>query len=182
MSVLGSNNLGFGGNFTGGNAIKGSPCGSFFDLTIQTANSPNTGYAMKLGSTDSSATTGVSIENNTLGDPTRIKVSQAGVYNLAFSSQIHRNSGGTKETVNIWLRKNDSGASGNLENTNTKVDIQNNTLYVVAAWNFFVNLNENDYLEIMWATSSTGIELLFEVANGVHPATPSVIATINRVS
>jgi hypothetical protein len=70
-----------------------------------------------------------------------------------------------------------------LNDTNSRVNINDHSIYHVAAWNWFVLLADTDTVEIMWSTTAATIELRSEVANLVipHPATPSVIATINRI-
>ena len=180
MARFGCNDIGFFGNLSGGSAITGTPYGSFYDTTIQSATLINTAYAMKLNSSDSPSTSGVIITNNAQGNPTQILVKQKGIYNLQFSAQFQRASGGTTETIDIWLRKNDN--TGDLANTNTHVSVQANATYLVTAWSFFVSLNVNDFVELIWSTTSTAIQLYYDSATALHPATPSLIVTINKVS
>ncbi|NDA64875.1 MAG: hypothetical protein EBX50_23045 [Chitinophagia bacterium] len=148
--------------------------GSFYDTTQQVATNPNQAYAMKLNNTVS--TNGVSIQNNTLGNPTRIKVVEAGVYNIQFSAQLESIGGGSG-TVDIWARVSEN----NVPDSNTHVTMPSSVTYLVASWNLFVTLQANQYVELMWATSNTNLVLFYDVANGVHPATPSLIVTINKV-
>lgn len=150
--------------------------GSFYHSVTQTAAVVNTAYGMRLATTDTEITSGFSIANNGDGHPTRITAENSGVYNLAFSAQLSKTGGG-EATIDIWIRINGS----NVASSNTSVTMKANANYMVAAWNFFVSLNENDYVEIMWATTDTGAQLLYEASNAVHPATPSVIATINQI-
>jgi hypothetical protein len=135
---------------------------------------------MKLNSSDSPSTSGVVITNNAQGNPTRILVKQTGIYNLQFSAQLQRSSGTNSQVVDIWLRKNDN--TGDLANTNTHVEMQGTLNYLVTAWNFFVSLNANDFVELMWATTSTTIQLYYDAPSSPHPATPSLIVTMNKVS
>lgn len=151
--------------------------GSFYDTTLQTALAANTAYPMKLNSTDNIATNGFAIGTDGLGNPTVIKASAAGVYNIAFSAQLQRTTGGSSETINIWLKRNGS----NLAWTNTSVNVQANAGFLVAAWNFFVQLDAGAEAQLMWATTSTAIQIVTAAATGVHPATPSVILTVNKV-
>jgi hypothetical protein len=151
--------------------------GSFYDTTLQTALAANTAYPIKLNSTDNTATNGFAVGNDGLGNPTIIKAASAGVYNIAFSAQLQRTTGGSSETVDIWLRKNGS----NLAWTNTAVNVQANAGFLVAAWNFFVQLDANAEFQLMWATTSTAIQLVFGDLTAVHPQTPSVILTVNKV-
>ena len=152
--------------------------GSFYDTTDQSALSPNVAYAMKFNNTDADATSGVSIENNTLGDPTRIQVANAGVYNIQFSAQLYRSTGGTAQTIDIWFRLSET----DIPNSTTKIDVKANQNYFVAAWNFFSKMNANQYIEIMWAVSSTDISIQYDAISSPHTAIPSTIATINQVN
>ena len=147
------------------------------DTTTQTALVANTAYAVKLNSTDLTATSGFSILTDGLGDKTIIKAANAGVYNIAFSAQLRRGSGGSSESINFWLRKNGT----NVPSTNTVVSVQANAGLLVAAWNFFIQMDAGAEAQLMWSTSSTAIDMPYAAASGVHPATPSVILTVNKV-
>ena len=151
--------------------------GSFYDTTTQTVTSGGIA-AMKFNTTDDHCTSGVSIANNGSGQPTRITVSKTGVYNIMFSAQLYRNSGGTSKQAVIWLRKN----GVDMADTSTHIAVQANAVYLVAAWNFFVQLNTGQYCEIMW-TQNDDISINYEAANTTvpYPATPSIILTVNEV-
>jgi hypothetical protein len=118
--------------------------------------------------------TGVLLQNNS-----RIKILSAGRYNIAFSAQLYQTN--NTANVNIWLSKNGSPVT----NTNTKVNLNSNNHYLVAAWNFFVDAAADDYYELIWSSSSTYTSVQYDAAatiNGnVHPAIPSIILTVNQV-
>ena len=152
--------------------------GSFYDTTTQTALAANTAYAVKLNSTDSTATSGFSILTDGFGNKTIIKAANAGVYNIQFSAQLRRGSGGTSETIDFWLRKNGT----NVPYTNTSVSVQANAGLLVAAWNFFIQLDAGAEAQLMWATTSTAIDMPYAGTSSPHPETPSVILTVNKVS
>jgi hypothetical protein len=177
-----SNGFGFQGGGSGSTPVPivRSNYGSFFDTTDQNATLPNTAYPMKFNSTDNTLTYGFAIGIDLLGNPTRIVASSlySGIYNLQFSAQVFRSSGGSKQTIDLWLRVNDI----DIPNTNTRVNVQANADYLVLAWNFFLKLNPNQYAQIMWATTSTDISIQFDPASPPHPETPSIIATIEQVN
>lgn len=149
--------------------------GSFFDVTDQTVTS-NQVAAMKFGTTDFSS--GVSVTNDLLSKPTQITIVANGKYNLQFSAQLYRTSGGSGAHARIWLRKNGT----DIPDTTTVVHFGNNNVYSVAAWNFFVDANAGDKYQIMW-TQDDAITLAHEPANLSipYPTTPSVILTVNQV-
>jgi hypothetical protein len=160
----------------GGNVVwKQMTRGSFYSTVNQSALSINTAYPMQFNNTDTSVTNGVSIASSS-----RLTVNTDGVYNVQFSAQLDRISGSGTDVVDIWFRKN----GVDIPNSNTKITMTGNAnaCKTVAAWNFMVDMSANSYVEIMWSTTSTNIELIYEAVTAPHPATPSVIATINKIS
>lgn len=151
--------------------------GSFYDTTTQTALAANTAYAIKLNSTDNTATSGFSIALDGLGNKTIIKAASAGVYNIAFSAQLRRSTGGSHETIDFWLKRD----GVNVPYTNTAVSVQANAGLLVAAWNFFIQMDAATEVQLMWSTTTTAIDMPYAAASGVHPETPSVILTVNKV-
>ena len=134
----------------------------------------NTITAITYNNTDTSATSGISII-----DTSKIKVDTDGVYNLQFSAQLNRLSGGVSRQVVIWLRKNGT----DVPSTATHVTMQANADFLVASWNFYLQLNANEYAELMmWQNDA--IELIYEVANTSvpYPIVPSVILTIQKIN
>ncbi len=145
--------------------------GSFSDTTTQVAASIDVAYGMVFNTTDSS--NGVSI-----GSPTsRLVADFQGVYNVQFSAQLDKTSGGVGN-IYIWLRKNGT----NVPNTSTTVAIQGSAARTVAAWNFITQLEPTEYVELMWATDDTSVRILAASATSVWPAIPSVIATLTQVN
>jgi len=146
--------------------------GSFYDTTSQTAAAINTAYAMTFNTVDLSS--GV-----TRGTPTsRIYVDTLNVYNVQFSAQIDKTSGGVG-LVWVWLRKN----GVNVPDSTGQIRIQGNNAEVLAAWNYIIQLNAGDYIELMWEVDDTSVILLAEAASAVHPSVPSVILTVtNNIS
>lgn len=152
--------------------------GSFYDTTIQTATAANTAYPIKLNSTDLAATSGISVLTDGLGNKTRIKASVAGVYNIMFSAQLRRTSGGSSQTIDFWLKRDVTDVPW----SNTSVTVQANAGLLVAAWNFFVQMDAGTEVQLMWATTDTAIVIQAAPIAAPHPETPSVILTINKVS
>ena len=150
--------------------------GSFYDTTTQTAVS---GAIATMKYNTTSLSNGVSVVNDGLGNPTEITFTDAGVYNIQFSAQLQRTSGGSDATISIWLSQNGS----NVADSTTHLTLKANTNYVVAAWNFFQQVGAGDNVQIMWSHNDA-IQILYE-APGVsptRPATPSVILTVNRIA
>lgn len=143
--------------------------GSFSDSTTQAAAAINTAYPIAFNTTDLS--NGVY-----LGSPTsRIYVDTANVYNIQFSAQVDLTSGATS-LVWFWLRHN---GTLDVPDSTGKIRIQGNDSELVASWNYLIELNAGDFVELMWETDDTSAVLLAEGASAVHPAIPSVIVTVS---
>jgi hypothetical protein len=141
--------------------------GSFYDTTTQTAAVINTAYAITFNTTDLSF--GV-----TRGSPTsRIFVDRPNIYNVQFSAQVDKTAGGVG-LLWIWLRKN----GVNVPDSSGQIRIQGNNAETLAAWNYIIQLNAGDYIELMWEVDDTSVELLAEAATAIHPSIPSVILTV----
>ena len=151
------------------------PYGAFQDSTDQNAASTTTAYAITYNTTDFSQ--GISVESNS-----QITFRGGGVYNIQFSIQL-ANADTQIQDVDIWFRKNGTDIVG----SNSKFSVPNShggtDGHLIAAMNFYVQVNANDYIQIMWATTNTSlnIEHLAAQTNPTRPTTPSVIVTANKV-
>ncbi len=152
------------------------PHGYFYDTTTKTIASTTTAYALALNTTVYSK--GVEIVDNS-----KITVAAPGVYNIQFSAQL-QNAGAQEHDVEIWLSKNGS----NVADSNTIVGVGASHGGVpgheVAAWNLFIALNRNDYVELYWRASSTDVSMAYSAAaaSPTRPAVPSLIVSANLVS
>lgn len=148
--------------------------GSFYDTTTQTAtiNQPT---AMHMNTIDLSS--GVSVEPDINGHPSIITVDRTGVYNIQFSAQLVREQGGSSKNVNIYLKK----GSTIIPWTATYVSMESNAVYVVAAWNWLIELTPSDELQIIWVQNDA-IELVAAPASETHPEIPSLIVTVTQVN
>ncbi len=154
-----------------------APYGAFQDSTDQTAANTTTAYAVTFNTTDFS--NGV-----TLASGSRLTVADAGIWNLQFSIQL-KNTTNDGQDVDIWFRKNGT----NIDNSNSRFHLvarkgSGDPSHIIAALNFFVSMNSNDYIEIMWRTENTGvsIEAFGTSASPTRPAVPSAIVTMSFVS
>jgi len=153
--------------------------GNFYDSITQTLAAANTATPVILRNTDAPTTNGISIVTDGT-NLSRITFANAGIYNILFSAQL-ANSGGSSQTVDFWLRKNGSTAAANIAHTNGKIQLQGNANYLMAAWNYFVDVAAGDYIQLVWAATSTNITMVAEAATALHPETPSIIVTANIV-
>lgn len=153
-----------------------TPYGAFQDSTDQSAASTTAAYAVKFNTTDFS-------NGITVASDSRLTVKSYGIYNVQFSLQ-YTNTDTQIHDVDIWFRKNGT----DIANSNSRYSIPNShggtDGHLIAALNFWVELSANDYVEIMWRTTSTQvkIEQIPTQTTPTRPATPSAIATMNFVS
>ena len=148
--------------------LKRRSYGAFHDTTTQTAALINTPYGMTFNSTDIS--NGVWVNS---ADKSKIYTDRIGAYNIQFSAQLNKTTAVAKN-VWIWLRQNGS----DIAYSNTRVTLAGSAAATVAAWNWVVNLNAGDYIQIMWATDSTDCVIEADPANAFSPAIPSIILTV----
>ena len=152
------------------------PYGSFSSTADQTAASTTVAYAMTYNTTDFA--NGVSLSNNS-----RLVAGFSGIFNLQFSAQF-LNANVQIQDTSVWFRKNGT----NIANTNSQFSVPNSHGGVdgalIAALNIYVNLLKDDYVEIMWSTTSTdvSIQAIPAQTSPTRPATPSVIATMHYLS
>jgi hypothetical protein len=143
--------------------------GSFFDSTTQHAV-VSTPTPMNFGNNYFS-------QDINLASATEIQVDNDGLYSIQFSAQVYRTSGSSNREIDIWFKVN----GADVPDSNTRMTIKDNSVYHVASWNIFLNLVASDMVEIYWFVNDANIELRAEAATASLPATPSIIATINRI-
>ena len=155
--------------------------GSFWDETSQTATA-DTPNPILLRSRDT-ANRGVNVISNS-----RITFDHAGVYSLTFSIQFTNDDTSIHDT-NVWLRKNDSGSSGDVAATDSKFSIISShggiPGNVIGTVNYVLPVVANDYLELMWATSNAQTYIHAEAASTspfTHPSVPGIICTVVQVA
>lgn len=147
--------------------------GSFYDTTSTTSDGVNS-QPMSLNTTAGSF--GVSIVDNT-----KITFANAGWYNIQFSSQLQKDKTKT-EQVDIWLRRIRGGVTEDLPDTNTNL-LMGSTVKFVAAWNFMVEVQAGDQIQLMWYSPDDTMTVLYlpPQASPSRPAVPSTILTVQQV-
>ena len=162
--------IGPAGSFTG-------YYGSFYDTTTQAITSINTPKAMTFNQV-SPGVNGVVANGVSVVSGSRVTVATSGTYNIQFSAQLAKTDAGN-DTMDIWLRVDGSDA----EWTNTEVTITASQR-AVAAWNFMIDLNAGQYVELMYSSADINTQILAAApqTGPVRPGIPSVILTVQRVS
>jgi len=148
--------------------------GVFTSNVTQTNPVANVARAMSADTTEHN--NGVILSANT-----RFVVQNEGVYNIQFSAQLQQLNN-TDSSISIWFRKN----GVNIDRSNTELSIDKNqggTSKLVAAWNIIETFTANQYIEIMWSSPDTGMEILWQntQTGPTRPSTPSIIVTVTQV-
>ena len=143
-----------------------------FDTTTQVNPSASSGNAFTYNTTVDSR--GISVVSGSM-----IQVAHSGVYNIQFSAQLEKSSA-NKEDVDIWLSKNGVGVPWSA----TTIVVEGSSDRQVAAWNFFLSMDTNEYAELYWHSDDLDVVALAASGHAVpaHPDIPSIILTVNNVS
>jgi len=144
-----------------------------------------TGTAGGVG-TYSTSTSGTIASTTIQGRATsKITAQVDGTYNFQWSEQFSSLSNAS-ETAYVWIRVNGvdlAGSTGQVGLLARKsAGVANN---LISGWNYYINLNAGDYVELFWLTSNATdvtIKSFTKSTSPAYPATASVIATIGFVS
>jgi len=121
----------------------------------------------------------------TIASGGRITVLYPGIYSITFSIQFSNNDTQIHD-ANVWLRKNDSGSSGDVADSDSRFSVIANhggtAGNVIGTVNFVLQLAAKDYIELMWATSDVDAYIHAEAAGATHPAIPGIICTVTQVA
>lgn len=155
-----------------GFASSGNLHGSFHSEVTQYSIPANTALVMSAETVDFAS--GVSLSGNS-----KFIVASGGTYNLQFSSVFKKIQGGTIEFISVWPRVN----GVDIPWSNTDISMANNNELIVSAWNFLLEMNGGDYVELMWSSTSTQMEMVAIAPQAVptRPGTPSVIITLTQI-
>ena len=140
------------------------------DATI-TAAANNTAYAIQFDTPSLAADIALDPTNTT-----RIVFSEGGLYRISFTAQITSSSGSTLE-FRFWPRVNGTNITG----STMVASLHNNGATIVVSRDSIFQFSAGDYLEAMWATTSTSGSLLAHTATAYAPASPSATMAISRV-
>lgn len=172
----------YGGQYYGDGRWLETPYNQFQSDQDQTAASVATAYALTLNVDD--FPNGISVVSNS-----RITVSDEGVYLVNFSIQV-QNTTNDVQYFDVWFRKNGTDIPASNSQFSLPARKSSGTASsLIATTPFMVDLAANDYIEIMWRVSDTGVSIQYlpavSASPGVTPAipaTPSAFVVIQFVS
>lgn len=121
-------------------------------------------------------------QNISIVNTTDITFAKAGAFVLDFSFQLS-NAHSQIETADFWIRLN----GNNYALSNTSIDVPashgGKEGEIVAAWSIPGVAAANDYVQIVWSTTSADVTIKFKAAqtSPTRPTTPSAIATVFQI-
>jgi hypothetical protein len=122
----------------------------------------------------------ISISNNSVGSPTKISVSETGIYQVNFNLQFIKLDINNDE-LNIWLRKSNAG----ILNTTLNFQILGGGVKNNIAGLYFIELNAGDYFELFYSIKNVNSNLMGSLSTSItpsKPATPSAMISIHAIN
>jgi hypothetical protein len=147
--------------------------GRFSRTTNVTAASTNTAYTVTFDTTDV-ATSGLSI-----GTPaSRLVTDESGLFVINVQAQCYSRFETGDETFHVWMRKNGVDVPGSMRRTSTTDDL----LYNHLAYTFTITLAADDYIEVAYAFTDTGLRFEAAAATSFGPTTSAVVVDMSQVA
>jgi hypothetical protein len=148
------------------------PSGLFFSTTDQPIAAVNTAQPIDFP---------IEYLNNAVrvnsGTDSRVYVDIGGVYNFQFSGQLLSGSASAKQ-VYIWISRN--GTDIGYSTHQYTVSGSGNHLNI--SWNFDIDLDQGEYIEMRWAADDTNMKLEAAAATAPHPGMPSAVIAVNFIA
>ena len=151
--------------------------GSFYDTAKQAASATSSATALKFSY--DGLLNNIIVLPNTSGQPTKITVLHAGVYNVRYALQIIKTDIGVDE-ASVWIRRNGSAYL----NTHTNFTISGSGIKNVLTGNYLVDLGSNDYIELFYAVKNINSIVTGSPTqtSPSRPATPSVYIILQKIN
>jgi hypothetical protein len=151
--------------------------GSFYDTAKQAASATSSATALKFSY--DGLLNNITVLPNTSGQPTKITVLHAGVYNVRYALQIIKTDIGLDE-ASVWIRRNGSAYL----NTHTNFTISGSGIKNLLTGNYLVDLGSNDYIELFYAVKNINSIVTGSPTqtSPSRPATPSVYIILQKIN
>jgi hypothetical protein len=148
------------------------PNGLFFSTTDQPIGAVNTAQPIDFP---------IEYLNNAVrvnsGTDSRVYVGVGGVYNFQFSGQLRSGSASAKQ-VYIWIARNGT----NIGYSTHQYTVSGSGNHLNISWNFDIDLDAGEYIEMQWAADDTNIKLEATAPTAPHPGMPSAVMAVNFIA
>ena len=155
---------------TNGGQYIDCPNGVFYNTADQTLAAINTAYPVVFNTTY--LNNAVSVVSSS-----RITVTVGGVYNFQYTGQILTTSGSAK-TLYLWTRRN--GTDIGYSTRAYTLDVNNSLSEITFAFN--IDLDADEYVELVVSKDALGIQLEAQTASAPHPGIPSSVLSVNFIA
>jgi hypothetical protein len=149
-----------------------SPNGLFFDTGDQAIAAVNVAQPVRFNQTY--LNNGVVINGATTSE---ITVTYSGIYNFQFTGQLRSTSGSSK-VVFVWLRRNGT----NVGYSAREYSVSGSGKELEINWSFNIDLQAEQYIQIMIAADSTNLQLDTVAPTSPHPGISSAVVAVSFVS
>lgn len=150
------------------------PFASYIDITTQSLSGANTPTVISFNT--------IVIESGvTLTDLTKITVSIPGVYSVGISMQFDKSSSLSLEPIYIWTRVNGE----DVPDSAGEIRLLNNNSELLPFIPYIYELNANDYIEFVFASSDDSVILSYIPSSDspyLRPGSPSITLDIKQIS
>jgi hypothetical protein len=148
------------------------PSGLFFSTTDQPIGAVNTAQPIDFP---------IEYLNNAVrvnsGTDSRVYVDIGGVYNFQFSGQLRSGSASAKQ-VYIWINRNGTAIGYSTH----QYTVSGSGTHLNVSWNFDIDLDQGEYIEMQWASDDIDIKLEAAAATAPHPGMPSAVMAVNFIA
>lgn len=143
-----------------------NPNGLFFSTASQTPAAVNTGYPVTFNQT---------YLNNYVSvvDSSKFTVAIGGVYNFQYTGSVQSTSSSAKN-IFFWIVRNGTTIGYSC----APYTLSGSGTYGRVAWNFSIDLDAGEYVQIYWGASDTTVSLTTVAASAPYPAIPAGICAV----
>lgn len=166
-----ANNINLLTGSDGGRFID-SPNGLFWDNADQTLAAVNVEQPVRFNQTY--LDNGMSINGPSTS---QITLTYSGVYNFQFNAML-RSTNSSSKTAYIWIKRNGT----DIGYSTREYIISGSNAILEINWNFNIDVQAGQYIEIMWAGSDTNLTLDAIAPTSPHPGVPSAVIAVMFVS
>jgi len=110
-------------------------------------------------------------------NPSRVVVSATGVYKFSYSVQLDKSGGGTS-VCDLWIAI-DGVVVPNSASRTVVVGQQGETFPYCE---YILNLNQNQYVEVIFASPDASMIAEYFAPVGIYPAVPSIITNVVQIA
>ena len=156
---------------TGSNILTTRGLASYYSLTTQNISTPPAAPTVFTYNNTTVQQGGISLVSSS-----QITVSKTAIYEIWYSAQIHRTSGGSPVYIYIWLRKNGVDEP----DTNGRIEINSNNGDSLPIVPYYINLNAGQHVEFVCQADDTNCQIL-TISPTIGPTIPSIIVGIKEI-